>query len=1413
MTPGRPLLALVLVAAGVGIAVPLLSNSLHKLSAQGWFQPNATKGGLIQPATPTPQTTPVTGLLQPPTLTPAPATKPATTPAGAHSAEARDRRHSGLALHSPSHRQPSSNPAPRPASRARSVSRDRAQPGGLLPARTVRALIKAGVEIAAGIGLIALLLVILVLRRTRRRSRRQYALYELHLSAHDQAKPQDLEDMVESIANIVRAFPADRIRDGQPYVALELMCNEGHGGMEWSVNVRCEPRVVVALDAAISATYPDVRVGRRHADTPRPRAGALREPGHVMRFRKQRTFVYPLLAAGEQLASPPVEQIARAQIALDQPSIVRFQLTPTALFFEEYARRRYKHHEQHLSRREPGGPMLTGLRSTLDRTEMGNAQRTQNRSLFWLEVVIAADSLPACKTLAAAVQSRRGENRLHRRQMFIRRGLYRRRFPNALRPLIPSTRCLVSAAEVAHLLELPTARMKGVPVRRLMLPRIPAPPELERVTGTRGSRGLWPVLRAENAQVAIRAIDRKYGVLAAGGQGAGKSAALLALYRSDFADVNAAPIVADPKSEIAPLCLAHTPPNCGKQVWYLDLGHPAFGMNPLLRAGERPLALEAAEIAENVVAALLDVNEDQIFASSRRYLAHAVTGALALAETEQRRPTFEDMHSLLEPANQDLRNRAGQACADIPDLDVSAHFLRVELPNELRLATSQTTVRMDAPRNKISTLLQAAPIRRFLHHPTNVSIRQIIQARDILIIDCAQGQVGDDNVKPMLLFMLRMLHRQMQRQVTLPEDQRPRVPVIIDEAHYVADTENFVDQIATHRRAGLEMACGIQYFAQLGSGSRHAEKIRKGILNLLQSRLLFRMGDADDAQQATRIAMAVYATMIRDDPDSRARMRVTPEQLLNFPNHHCLASWIANGTRAPSFTGQTYALPDPNPDWAQHHLTLQAQRVGPSPDTVKAAFIDTTPVADAPGLTATNGDDPQDGAGTDRGEQPAEDGAAKPATGPAHPAPAPTPDASGNPPDDPGVRGEVRVDYEPPRPPDRLDTSPVRQIVGQRTPETEPRRDPRAPAPDSLRELAYLARINEIGAADQLDGAANLPRLYDADYAILALLDRAGLVPRTMIGRAVSPNRAATAVAHRLTKLYRHGLIAQHTTGLREHTRSDGKPPLLYSLTRRGMEVAQTRQPPAISRRREWRPNDPGRGLRLAHDLHALGWCIELHRLLGNIATDHWRTPRYATGRYPVPQIGSGRDRHPITLNEIPLPSKQAIIDVALNPFAEIKPDISLELRVPSINLTFDLLIELDLTTRPSYNHDKLLAYDAFLCGWSLAHPRYQTHTTRPAVVFISPDAHAALALAQAADEAMTGRIGTLGTGPEHWYHAGRDHTFFAVEPNIHHNDLAALALPSRPPGLRQRLTGTRDLELERVTLLPHTLTTNHGHP
>jgi hypothetical protein len=338
-------------------------------------------------------------------------------------------------------------------------------------------------ELGAAAVVLGALGVALIVDRTRQRRRRIHALYELHLSPHDEAKPQDLEDMIEAIANIVRAFPAERARMGQPFVALELLYGAGpSGALEWSICLRCEPRSAVALDASISAAYPDVRLGHVLGATPQPRAGLFRVPGCVMRFRKARSFVYPLVAAGDELASPPLEAIAHAQVASRVPSVVRFQLTPAPAFFEELARRVYRRRENRLVRQERWGLPEGGLTSTLNRAEMANAERTQNRSLFWLEITVAAATRETCKQLAAAVQARRGENRLHRRWMIVREELYRRRFATAAPPLLPSLRSLVSAAEAAHLLELPSARMKGVPVRRIAIPRIPMPPEILRAS-------------------------------------------------------------------------------------------------------------------------------------------------------------------------------------------------------------------------------------------------------------------------------------------------------------------------------------------------------------------------------------------------------------------------------------------------------------------------------------------------------------------------------------------------------------------------------------------------------------------------------------------------------------------------------------------------------------------------------------------------------------------------------------------------------------------------------------------------------------------------------------------------------------------------------------------------------------------
>ncbi len=110
--------------------------------------------------------------------------------------------------------------------------------------------------------------------RSRRR-RRRYALYELHLSPHDEAKPQDLEDMIEAIAQHRARLPG-RACPLRPAVRRARAAHRRRPlGRHGVVDLRCaaSPRSVIALDAAISAAYPDVRLGHLLGEPPQPRPG------------------------------------------------------------------------------------------------------------------------------------------------------------------------------------------------------------------------------------------------------------------------------------------------------------------------------------------------------------------------------------------------------------------------------------------------------------------------------------------------------------------------------------------------------------------------------------------------------------------------------------------------------------------------------------------------------------------------------------------------------------------------------------------------------------------------------------------------------------------------------------------------------------------------------------------------------------------------------------------------------------------------------------------------------------------------------------------------------------------------------------------------------------------------------------
>ncbi|OAI39116.1 hypothetical protein AYO39_03170 [Actinobacteria bacterium SCGC AG-212-D09] len=328
-------------------------------------------------------------------------------------------------------------------------------------------------------------------RRLRKRVSRHYERYEIKLSMHDDAKPGDLEDMVEAIGAAVRKRYNDRVSHGQPYIAFELWHRPSHVGMQWTLCLVCEANIARTLEGLIAGAYPDVRIGREFDAEPRPLDAVLAEPRYVMRFRKRRPFIHPLgnpAPAGAPLhgkTTPLIEAIAMTQTALAAPSVVRFQLTPASEQLEDRARQRLERHE----RRQQGHLHHDRhATSVLDQTEMRSAVEIRHRGMFYLEVQVGSSDWETCNRVAASLVARRGENHLHRRYMVIRQRLYRKRFPSAYPPLLPpaSMRNLVSGAELAHLLELPSARMKAVPVRRLTIPRMPAPPDAFRATDPHG---------------------------------------------------------------------------------------------------------------------------------------------------------------------------------------------------------------------------------------------------------------------------------------------------------------------------------------------------------------------------------------------------------------------------------------------------------------------------------------------------------------------------------------------------------------------------------------------------------------------------------------------------------------------------------------------------------------------------------------------------------------------------------------------------------------------------------------------------------------------------------------------------------------------------------------------------------------
>jgi hypothetical protein len=1214
-------------------------------------------------------------------------------------------------------------------------------------------------------------LALLMARWADRRSRR-YVRLTLKPFRAEQVESEEVRRLFEAWHQQLLRRWWRRIPRGQPSIALEVLTAPDRGGeLEGRLSLVCPAELADSVEGALLGCYQDSTVARTNEPMP--------PVAEIVRLKKRRSFVHALRNPEEEIDERnPIDPLLNHMAQLGRPAVFQLTLTPTPAVFDRYSRWRFRAYERASSSLRLIDPSDPGLRSEVLREELKGGMRVQHRPLFFTDIRVAAASYRDGAGLAGTVRGESGaENRLVERYMrrWGRAPTYLRRLHRAVGNPLPGWRKSVfSSAELTGLWQFPGPGLKFVRLARSPVPRMPATPEVSRDPERM-------LMRDEHGPVGILPEDKTDGLGLIGGQKTGKTSVLCRTVRADALDPECAVIVLIPKPGDASKALSMVPP--GRTVHHLDFERPEFGINPLISPGD------PGAVADRIVDAFRDVHaEGDIRGSSDRYLRQAAQAAIGAsrAGVVEGPPTLWHMYRILIPIERAFRERVVEALYLEPRFVDTAMFFGRELPGDLEKSPAQTTAKLDAPRNKLLRLMVES-LDRVLRHPTQVSLDEIVRRREVLIVDGKMGTFGADNCRVMMQFILSSLYAALQRQQQLPEPQRVRVALKVDEAHLILN-DSFADAMATLRSGGLEVVAAWQYGAQIDD-----PKIRSGMMSLLRQRCMFSMGEQQDARDISSIAMAAYTDMIRPDRDSRSLLRVTPDTIFNLPNHRAICSWICRGSRVPAFLGQTIPL-ESDETLIEHHAQAQRERGCGVPERLPDPLpdLDWNGLGDLPSRELDGGDpvgvEPRRNAhalpppigvngngaalapgrvseptGADRSDELAAAAKERPAR------------------EDPGDRveaAEIAVDFDPAATSiDDVNESPAGTSGGQPPPESYIELDL-----DDLRGLVW-------------DKLKPLPpdrrgEPSKRDLEILAALWSYRFLFASQIWRRWWRGSSLRAAQQGLGRMAKSGWLRRFKFQLAER----GAQQRVYCLTRQGFELAQQhsgRRGPYIDPGARWREPQPGDPARILRDLHVNGWVLAFQARAGKVFRG-WRGPR--EGRLEPPRRKVRGEWRALEPRDVIVGANHKLRDFGGSRFEPVSPDATLELRITAGEGTmrFDLLVELDRARSSAASEDRLRRYDGLISGWAGMLDRYSTLGTPPMVVFVCEDEREIKKLVRIADRAMTSRLAKAGTVETEWPHPGRRAIFFVHEREIHFGSLEAVQLPEHPPELRARLGGRR---------------------
>jgi hypothetical protein len=781
--------------------------------------------------------------------------------------------------------------------------------------------------------LVLLAAAVAVARLRARRARAQLdhsPTAELRLGRDDHASPYELGKVFDGIAGALRPGPLARVLYGPPTLTLRVTSEGGSQPVRFLVQAP-EP-YHAAIGARLRATYPDVRLMRvaaqdfdilalrrtvscAQAIRARLAAAPVAPPGaEVLRVGKARRWVWAL-ATTKDYEHSLIESLVSVMHAQGQPCVVELALTPAPALLERRSGHVLGRRERMFMRERALGPSERGAEGVVAKKHLQGAVEGVGRAWWWfdLRVLVPRGQAPIARQVAGVLQESRGENHLGTSVMRVRRRLYAWRSARNLPPLFPTPRTgVLSSAEVASLWHLPSLRLKGMPLHRISAREIPASSSISRDPA-------HALMQDEHGPVGIHPADRRYGWMLLGTAGAGKTAALAPHVKAVAEDDERALVIIDPKEDFARLCMSLVPVR--RTVHYLDLGAPRYGLN-ILTSGHLSPEIRA-DVFISVIREL--AGESSVGPRSDLFLRAALQAVMIVEPV----PALQHVSALLDPYDHGYREWVTRELRHHHEVDFVREYWEHTFPRTVKHNPRFFTEAVAAPANKIARFLTSPSLNLLMTHAKQLDLEQIIQRREVLIVNGSKGAVGESNANLFCSMLILLIQRALHQMQRMEPQRRVQAALVIDEAHNVF-IPAFSTLLAEGRSGGIEVAAAFQYTGQIAD-----EKVRAGVRSLLQNVSIFRQRDFQDARAAATLAMEVFQDSIGGDVIDQRRIRIDPIDIVQQPNFRCVNLWLAHGIPQHAATATTSPMEEltatPAARQARAHHELDQRRRGDHP--------------------------------------------------------------------------------------------------------------------------------------------------------------------------------------------------------------------------------------------------------------------------------------------------------------------------------------------------------------------------------------------------------------------------------------------------------------------------------------------------